>query len=403
MKRIDKIIALNKTSSPISIGDMPLLPSINTQNGIDLLRYYSREDIEKSSMLYQLINNNTINLKIVFEDKSEIEESGDNALDILNIPSVYDIGNNGSTIFVDATYGNDTTAKREKEGKPFKTLTAAKNAAISGDLIVVKNGTYEENLVLKNGVNWYFYPGTKITHSQEDSSAISDNGETVECFIRGYLDIESTKGVSEIVTQDGICLDGANTNINIECNSISTSGASVWLNKTISPNINPVTLNLVVRNDIVSTGYDALIGQTMNVKCKNIYSFESILENVNNDTEGRVEFERGICTGNDGAFEGVHGGILKCDELKNKDGSYIEIADLSVLEATVPGGEAIFTIKGCHFGKVSVVLGTQLQSGTTDYVELIDCITESENEGYVKLVRCIENGTFVDYDVRNTV
>lgn len=47
-------------------------------------------------------------------------------------------------------------------GADFQTLTQAKNFAQSGDLIIVMPGTYVENDLLKNGVNWYFMPGAIV-------------------------------------------------------------------------------------------------------------------------------------------------------------------------------------------------------------------------------------------------
>lgn len=48
---------------------------------------------------------------------------------------------------------------------PFFTLTQAKNAAQSGDCIVVMPGTYAENNLLKNGVNWFFMPGAVVSYT----------------------------------------------------------------------------------------------------------------------------------------------------------------------------------------------------------------------------------------------
>src|SRR5215813_6873431 len=48
---------------------------------------------------------------------------------------------------------------------PLTTLTAAKAAARSGDTIVVAPGTYLENDLLKDGVNWFFSPGAIVSYS----------------------------------------------------------------------------------------------------------------------------------------------------------------------------------------------------------------------------------------------
>src|SRR5712671_6306916 len=59
---------------------------------------------------------------------------------------------------------------------PFKTLGAAKAAAQPGDTIVVGPGTYVENDLLKNGVNWFFAPGALVTYT---SPAIQANSSDV--------------------------------------------------------------------------------------------------------------------------------------------------------------------------------------------------------------------------------
>jgi hypothetical protein len=48
----------------------------------------------------------------------------------------------GATLFVDATNGNDSTAKRGRLDRPFATPTAAVSAAQSGDLIQLGPGTF---------------------------------------------------------------------------------------------------------------------------------------------------------------------------------------------------------------------------------------------------------------------
>ena len=59
----------------------------------------------------------------------------------------------GNTVFVSAKYGNDASAKRELLFLPFKTLTAAKNTAVDGDLIDILEGSFNEKNLLKNNVN----------------------------------------------------------------------------------------------------------------------------------------------------------------------------------------------------------------------------------------------------------
>ena len=96
----------------------------------------------------------------------------------------------GKLLWVDSVYGNNSLALRESLGVPFKTLTAAKTAAQSGDTIMVLPGTYDENNLLKNGVNWHFYIGAVITYTGGNPAGIFDTGSNgtngaVSCAIRG--------------------------------------------------------------------------------------------------------------------------------------------------------------------------------------------------------------------------
>ena len=95
---------------------------------------------------------------------------------------------------------------------PFKTLGAAKAAAQPGDTIVVGPGTYVENDLLKDGVNWFFAPGALVTYTSQAIQANSNDilygifddrsSGPVQCtigghgsfsaFSRGYLNLLGT-------------------------------------------------------------------------------------------------------------------------------------------------------------------------------------------------------------------
>lgn len=60
----------------------------------------------------------------------------------------------GNTLFVDANpnIGNDATGKREDPARPFQTITAALAAASSGDIVLIRAGTYNETITIPTGV-----------------------------------------------------------------------------------------------------------------------------------------------------------------------------------------------------------------------------------------------------------
>jgi hypothetical protein len=79
------------------------------------------------------------------------------AIPLQTIPYLY-----GKAVFVDGINGNDGTAQKGNINKPYKTITAAKTASQSGDIIFVFPALYEEFNLLKNGVNYYFHEGAIV-------------------------------------------------------------------------------------------------------------------------------------------------------------------------------------------------------------------------------------------------
>jgi hypothetical protein len=112
----------------------------------------------------------------------------------------------GNLLWVDAINGIDALAVRGRMTIPFKTLTAAKNTAVSGDTVVVLPGTYNEKNLLKNGVNWHFLSGAKVAYSGAEDGGIFDtstfgtNGP-VSCSITGdgEFSITSVTGSRNVI------------------------------------------------------------------------------------------------------------------------------------------------------------------------------------------------------------
>src|SRR5690349_7266436 len=78
----------------------------------------------------------------------------------------------GNGLEVDAVYGNDTSGSRGNDSSPYKTITAAKAAALAGDTIIVHPGVYtSQTNLLKAGVNYWFYPGAIPTNNMAGGSA----------------------------------------------------------------------------------------------------------------------------------------------------------------------------------------------------------------------------------------
>ena len=128
-----------------------------------------------------------------------------------NVVSGSSSTNLGNIVFVTSN-GNDSTGVRGNLNKPFKSLQAARNAAISGDTVYVfpqtfifdnTTGAYNSNLndlnMWKNGITYYWCPGTKVKISNVISNTLNtiyffrplaSTGET--CTTIGSLEYEQT-------------------------------------------------------------------------------------------------------------------------------------------------------------------------------------------------------------------
>lgn len=120
-----------------------------------------------------------------------------------------------------AKNGNDGTGTRNKLTSPYLTIQAAITAASSGDMVYVYPGTYNESIVLKNGVNIYFTDGAII--SNNTASIVTDNNVAVTCVIDGYgefINTSTSSGRSVFV------ISNASSNIIIRAKYVENNGYS---------------------------------------------------------------------------------------------------------------------------------------------------------------------------------
>lgn len=128
-------------------------------------------------------------------------------------------------IFVSKASGaTDTRTNLHKydPNRPFSTLTAAKNSAVSGDTIKVLPGTYNEYNLLKDEVNWYFENGAIINAVGNILTGIWDDNQ-IKCAseIKGYGKFITTNtGVSQ-GNGSLINLFNSSSNLNLTCTLIS--------------------------------------------------------------------------------------------------------------------------------------------------------------------------------------
>lgn len=155
----------------------------------------------------------------------------------------------GKTLFVDITYGNNTTAKPYDPAYPYSTIAAAVTAATSGDLIWVRPGTYPVTTnILKEGVSFYCDKGVTITSTSILFNADTTAGGTtltLPFFFIGHAIINDTDlgGEGFLATRTN-----PNANITIEADAITTSNIS---NGMV---LRDGYLNLLVRGNYTNGG-----------------------------------------------------------------------------------------------------------------------------------------------------
>ncbi len=139
----------------------------------------------------------------------------------VSLSSLSPSSNVGNLIFVDSVYGNDSSGKLNDFGKPFSTYTAASVSATTNDLIVIRPGTYDEKIILKDGVKIYAYPNVTFVGSHD--TIITDDNVGVNAEIYGYMDINATCNSG---TTNAIYIQNTGTTLSMECGDIIVTGTS---------------------------------------------------------------------------------------------------------------------------------------------------------------------------------
>lgn len=149
----------------------------------------------------------------------------------------------GATLYVSSA-GDDTTAVRGNIKRHYATITAAKNAASSGDVIVVFPGTYNEEELQKNGVNYFFMPGATVSHTNiifnitnqemtvEGSGVfISTNQTPVVTGFNASPAITFHLRCKQLEGAGGGLFHGGNVNLDVEVEAdiVGYAGTSVWI------------------------------------------------------------------------------------------------------------------------------------------------------------------------------
>lgn len=166
-------------------------------------------DIEVGSFLFGFDINNSNKLTKMNSalTMTVIEGAGGGGISSIPVSKV---------LYVDQNYGDDITGTYEDFTKPFQTIAAAQAVANTGDTIVIEAGVYTDATLGKDGIDYYYKPGT----SHIAAYCFSDGGLDIEFNVYGYCDFFPTNAA--VAVSAG--------RVTFNCKSISTDfGVGLYL------------------------------------------------------------------------------------------------------------------------------------------------------------------------------
>ena len=187
--------------------------------------------------------------------------------------------NFANVLFVDPN-GNDGTGAKGDNTKPFLTLEAARDAATTGDTVIVNTGTYTTTSNLaKDGIVYYFHPETYVTKS--NTGIMFDlNGFTTNFSIYGYGNFEKNTTSENIplwravavnfpVVFEGVDITNSSGGHVIEHwnsaqygkfkfrNVLSTGNAAFFITQSNSGLIEATSITALTQATVVNNGYNS--------------------------------------------------------------------------------------------------------------------------------------------------
>jgi hypothetical protein len=138
----------------------------------------------------------------------------------------------GQTLRVDATSGNDSLGKTKAWNSPFKTILAAKNAAVAGDTIIVGPGTYNDKDLLKDHVDYLFLPGAIVRYTGADGWIFNDHQLSITSKILGWGEFDY-QGID--TSNSGVLLlTGSAGAVNFQFETLNSLAGTIYQNSETS-------------------------------------------------------------------------------------------------------------------------------------------------------------------------
>lgn len=195
----------------------------------------------------------------------------------------------GKLLTVDGTNGSDTYGTRGSN-LAYATLTAAKAAAVSGDTIIVMPGTYAENNLLKNGVNWHFiggavvrYVNTVVTGSDTVYGIFDDRDAACICKVTGggefFYEAGYSEGGSNTTIKGAIHISNAASSVSIHGRSINLK-AHFGDILVYAIRVEDCTRVVIDVPEILDTGFGVTIGSLPSTACGILYRWGEVFVNA---------------------------------------------------------------------------------------------------------------------------
>ena len=156
-------------------------------------------------------------------------------------------GGGSSTITIQNTLyvmsnGDDATALPNRLDKPFLTIYGATQQAVTGDVIYVFAGLYNEgsNDVFGDGVSYVLESGVIV---ECEDSVITDNGSAKALNIIGEGILQNTNGDSPLINIT------ADSTLNLVCEQLLSQGEAILCSGKFDINVKTITSNESTKGD----------------------------------------------------------------------------------------------------------------------------------------------------------
>lgn len=205
----------------------------------------------------------------------------------------------GNVTFVDTVNGSDATGTPGDQALPYKTIQAAIDDSVAGDLVWVWPGTYAEGVELKTGVNLHGTVGARIAPAS-GGNCLSDIAVACDATVSGHFRLTPSGGGG------GVRVSNAGSYVRVECEYIDVAGNGHAIRVG-----NGVVVVRASRRIDVAAGSNVFVESSANIDVSapqfNNYGTEPVVGGVTGTVNLRASMV--LATGGSGRFAFPSGGL----------------------------------------------------------------------------------------------